>query len=337
MAKKSTVTFEQLQQAILNRQLHPVYVLEGEETFFTDQLVDLFEKEIIPEEEQDFNLKILYGREVSAGQIIEQARQYPMFGARQVVIVKDVGQVKDLSLIAEYLKQPMPTTVLILDFKGKKLDLRTALAKNIKSVGIHFYSEKLKEYEVTQWIEQYTQKKSMTFSREAIALIQLYIGNDLNKIINELNKFEVNQFQASEIGVELVSEYIGINKEYQVLDFPDMVFLQNTSEVSRMLNYFIANPKQAAGPFIVGVFYNYISKVLLCYYNPGGNFNADRQLGIWSKHRQIAQKIPLLTMQKAMILLEDYSQKTVGIRSIATDSSELKWFTARMMDLMKRG
>lgn len=337
MAKKSGFTFEQLVESITQGDLQPIYILDGEETFFTDQLIQLFEKEIIPEEEQDFNLKILYGREINAGQIIEEARQYPMFGERQLVIVKDVGQLKDLSLVAEYIKQPMLTTILVLDFKGKKLDLRTSLAKIIKTAGIHFHSEKLKDFEVTQWIERYTKQKGMPFTSEAIALIQLYIGNDLNKIINELTKFEVNKFQYPEIGVALVSEHIGIHKDYQVMDFPDMIFTQNASEVSRMLNYFIANPKQAAGPFITGVFYNFMSKVLLCYYNPGGNFNADRQLGIWSKHRQVAQKIPILTMQKAMIILEGYSQKTVGIGSLAPDSSELKWLTGRLMDLMNKG
>lgn len=335
MAKKSGITFEQLIKQLEEKSFHPVYILDGEETYFTDTIVNYFEKNTIPTEEQDFNLSVFYGREVSGLQIIEQVRQYPMFGDKQLVIVKDASHVKDIGIISDYLNQPMPTSILVLDFKGKNLDKRTQLAKTIIKSGVHYKADKLKDYEIPKWIEKYGKQQGLEFTPDAINLIQLYIGNDLNKIINELNKFEINKTTQSKVDANIVSEFIGINKEYQVLDFPDMIFHQNVNEVARMLNYFVANPKQAAGPFISGVFYNFISKVLLSYYNRGGNFAEDRKLGIWAKHRQVAQRIPQIKMLQALLILEQYSQKTVGINSTASDSSELKWFTGQLMHLMR--
>src|SRR5690554_6818617 len=107
MSKKTAMTYEQLLHSISSNNYEPIYVLDGEETYFTDSIVSFFEKNVIPEEEQDFNLKILYGREVNGAQIIEQARQYPMFGERQLVIVKDASHIKDMGILGDYLKQPM--------------------------------------------------------------------------------------------------------------------------------------------------------------------------------------------------------------------------------------
>lgn len=337
MAKKDLgISFQQLLNQLKAQAYHPIYVLEGEEPYFTNQITAYFEKNIIPEEERDFNQAIWYGREVTGAQVVEKARQYPMFGERQLLIVKEAGEVKDLNLIGEYFKNPMPTTILVLDFMGKKIDARTSFAKNIKGNAVHFISKNITDAELPMWIERMAAEKSLKFSPEAIQLIQIYIGNNLNKIENEVEKFAVNQFIGQEISQDLAAEHIGINKEYQVFDLPDMVFFQNKDELARMLNYFIAHPRQAAGPVVVGAFYNFISKVLLSYYNPGGNFAQDRKMGIWSKHRQVAQRYPMMKMIRSLIILEEYSKNIVGVGVSASEGENLKWLLSNLNNEMSK-
>lgn len=336
MSKKINLSYNELLKKLQNKEYFPVYILDGEEVYFTDTIIKTMEDTLLPEEEKDFNLNILYGKEIIVSQVIEQARQYPMFGEKQVIILKDASEVKNLNELVSYIQQPMQSTILVLDFKGKKLDKRTQLAKIKNSNCAFFTAEKIKDYEVPQWIENYSKSKNLNFSKEAISLIHIYLGNNLNKIVNEISKFEINYKNKENLDLAIVSEVIGMNKEYQVFDFPDMIFQQNSTEIARMLNYFLANPKDAAGPFIVGVFYNFISKVLLSYYVPGGDFAQDRRLGIWSKHRQIAQRVPIHKTIKALEALQDYSKKVVGIDSYASDSEELKFFTGHLNTLMRK-
>src|SRR5690625_1086033 len=181
MSKKINLTFNELLKTIQNQEYYPVYILDGEEVYFTDTIVKTMEEVLLPEAERDFNLNIFYGKEVVASQVIEQARQYPMFGEKQVIILKDASEVKNLNELVSYISQPMPSTILILDFKGKKLDKRTQLAKIKSQNCIFFTAEKLKDYELPQWIENYAKSKNLNFSKEAISLIHIYLGNNLNK------------------------------------------------------------------------------------------------------------------------------------------------------------
>ncbi len=327
MKKNSTV--QDIRQAIQTKRFAPVYLLDGEETFYIDELMNQFENEVIPDEEKDFNFITLYGRENSWQEVVNAARRYPMFGEKLLVLVKDAFYMKDLAELTAYIENPMSSTILVIEHRFKKIDGRSKLLKAVYANGVYFHSEKIKDYHITQWIVDYGRSKNIQIGNKEAELLSIYLGNDLQKIANEIEKVLINEQGAREINLDLIAQYIGISKEYNILEYPDALFEGSSEHLTRMLNYFIANPKSAAMPAIVGIFYSYLNKVYLSYHTKE-HFQEDRKLGIWTKHRKIAQRFPETTIHKCFAVLEEFSTKAVGIDNFNNDGSLIKEMSVKI-------
>lgn len=321
-------------QQIKNKKFAPVYFLEGEEPYYIDKLVKVFEEGVLTPEERDFNLIELYGKDIEIQEVISNARRYPMFAEYLLVIVREASQLKNIDALEGYLSNPSPNTILVLEYRFKKLDKRGKLSKALKQNAEVFTSEKIKEQEMPGWIMAYGREKNITIEPNVAEMLAVYLGNDLQKVVNEIDKVLINEPNLTELTTTLIEQYIGISKEYNVLDLPIVVFTKDYNRLARMMAYFSAQPKNAPMAMVIGLFYSYINKLYLCFYAPQ-NFDSDKKLGIWSTHRQVAGQYTLPKIHQAIALLERYNHKSRGIDSHGNDTSLLKEFIGHLQLIIK--
>jgi DNA polymerase-3 subunit delta len=327
-------SFDAILQQLQQGKYAPVYLFDGEEPFYIDALMHHFEEQVLAPEERDFNLITLYGKETNWKEVDSAARRYPMFAEHLVVLLKEAWQMKDLGELEAYINKPAPTTILVIEHRFKKLDGRSKLAKTVPKKGVYFTSDKLKEDEVPRWVSDYARKKGFTIEPQEAEMLSVYLGNDLQKIANELEKILINEPELKQLSTALIEKYVGVSREYNVFDLPDVIFRGDYTKLARMMSYFTANPKAAPMVLILGTFYSYINKLYLCYYAQP-DFQNDRKLGIWSTHRKIAQKYTVMHMHKSIALLEQYSKKVVGIENNSNDTALLKEMTGKFYTLLQ--
>lgn len=328
--------FNQIVQQLQQGQYAPVYLLDGEEPYYIDRLLHHFEEKILQPEERDFNLITLYGKESEWKDVVNAARRFPMFAERMVVILKEASQMKDLNELAGYIENPSPTTILVLEHRFKKVDGRSKLVKLIPKKGVYFSSEKLKEEEVPGWVGAFGQAQGMQIAGLEAEMLAVYLGNDLQKIANELEKIRINEPGLQQLTVQHIEKYVGVSREYNVFDLPDVLFRGDSNKLARMLSYFTANPKSAPMALVIGTFYGYLNKVYLCYYGKA-DFQNDRKMGIWSHHRKASQRFSLTHIHRSIGLLEEFSRKMVGIGSSGNDGALLREMTAKFNALLYQG
>lgn len=326
-------TYQAILKDVQKGTLAPVYFFDGEEPFFIDKLLDFFEEQLIPESERDFNQITLYGKDTNWKEVLNAARRFPMFSEKLLVILKEAAQMKDIQELLAYVENPNPSTVLVIDHRNKKLAANTKLAKAVNKTGVYFHAQKIKEQELLPWILQYAAAENLRLSAEAAEMLALYLGTDLNKVENEIQKILLNlPDRKAEIGPAEVEKYIGISRDYNPLELPDALFEKDRTRLARMMNYFIANPKALPLPLFMGLLCNFLQGVYLSYFTKA-NFQQDRALGIWSKHRKIAAQYPLEKIKASVQLLETFSHKSVGIDSANKDDL-LKEMIGRFVGLL---
>lgn len=309
------ITAANILDNIHNQQLGPIYILDGTEPYYIDQLVKAFEEHGLPPEEKDFGLTILYGNEVDYKTVINQAQTSSMFGGKTLVILKEAQQMKTLNELAVYVANPNPNATLVIEHKDKNLDKRGKLYKSLGKKVNHFTADKIKDYQLPNWIIEQGKEQGLIIEDKIAQTLAAYLGNDLKKIVNEFEKVRINEPENTVLTAAMVEQYIGISKEYNMFELADAVMMQQQERIARMLNYFIANPKNAPLPPIVASFYTFLNKAFLCHYTIQ-DFNADRKLGIYQNtHRVFAQQHGLAKIHRLFVLLEEFSNKAVGIGS----------------------
>ena len=321
--------FNQILQNLKKEQYAPVYLLDGEEPFYIDRLLHHFEENILQPEERDFNLIVLYGKENTWQDVVNAARRFPMFAERMVVILKEASQMKDLNELEGYINNPSPSTILVLEHRFKKLDGRSKLSKLVPKKGVYFTSDKLKDDEVQAWVMSYGKTHELRIEPQVAEMLAVYLGNDLQKIANELEKIKINETGLQQLEVHHIEKYIGVSREYNVFDLPDVIFRGDSNKTARMISYFASNPKSAPMALVIGTFYGYLSKLYLCHYAKG-DFQADRKMGIWAQHRKAAQRFSIGHVHKCISLLEEFSHKMVGVNNAHNDTALLKEMTGKL-------
>lgn len=306
------MTSEQIIQNIKMKTLGPVYVLEGTEPFYIDNLIHIFEKEGLQDDHNDFNVRVLYGHEVNWQTVVQEARNVPMFGEKILVILRDAQNLSQFNELSLYLDNPNPQCTLVIEYKGKNIDKRTQFYKLINKKANHFISDTIKDYELPGWIQSHGQSLGLQIDGQMAQLLASYLGNDLKKIDNEFQKIKISIPNISALNREIVEEYIGISKEFNVFEFADALFLRQHDKMARILNFISSNPKNFNMPITTGTIYNYLLKIYLCHYI-GNDTASDRKYGIFRTHRQAAQYIKLGTVHKLIKILKNISQQAVGI------------------------
>lgn len=249
------------------RQFKPVYVLQGEETYYIDRIASYIENHVLAEHEKGFNQVILYGKDAPVSSILTQARRFPMMAERQVVIVREAQDIPDLQkdpgmrLLLDYLQRPVPSTVLVLCHKHKTLDKRKELGKKIEQLAESAAFSKLYENKLPAFVEEYAAEKALAIDDQAVRLLCEYVGNDLNRLANEIDKVAMNV--TGSITAEHVMHHVGISREYNIFELQKALISRDLAAAAKIVHYFEANPKRNPAMPMIAYFYSFFSKALV--------------------------------------------------------------------------
>ncbi len=248
---------------IKNGSIRPIYFLFGEETYYIDKISEFIENYVLTEEEKGFNQTVLYGRDVSIDDIIANAKRYPMMAEKQVLIVKEAQNLsRTIENLVSYSDNPQLSTVLVICYKYKKLDKRKKLYKSIQKSGVLFEGKKLYENQVSDWIRRTLAGKGYGITPKGAILLVEFLGTDLGKIANELNKLQLVLPQNTEITPKHIEEHIGISKDYNNFELKKAIGERNVVKATRIINYFAQNPKDNPFVLTVSLLYSFFSQLL---------------------------------------------------------------------------
>lgn len=241
----------------------PVYFLMGEEPYFIDIISDYIEKNVLSEDQKGFDQVVLYGQDVDIPTIIDYAKRYPMLAQYQVIIVKEAQNLKkEIENLVPYVENVTPTTILVLCYKYEKLDSRKKLSKALTKKCVLFESKKLKEYQIGGWISDVLKKKTYAISPKATQMLVEFLGTDLSRIQNEIDKLAIIVPQNSEITPEIIEKNIGISKDFNNFELRNAIIERDEMKIMRIVKYFSDNPKDNPTVVTLGVLYSFFHQLL---------------------------------------------------------------------------
>jgi DNA polymerase-3 subunit delta len=251
------------------RKFNPVYFLQGEESYFIDVISDYIEAHALSESEKGFNQVIVYGKDVTMATLLTHARRFPMMAEFQVVIAKEAQEIQDLNkeigakLLLDYLKQPVPSTVLVFGHKHKTLDKRRELGKNIEKLTTSVTTKKLYENQLPDFVREYALEKKAVIDDRAVLALCEFVGNDLSRLTNEFDKLLISLPAGETITSERVMSQVGVSKEYNIFELQKAILQRNSFTVAKIVNYLESNTKKNPMIPIVAFLYSFFSKALL--------------------------------------------------------------------------
>ncbi|MBL7727837.1 MAG: DNA polymerase III subunit delta, partial [Dinghuibacter sp.] len=243
----------------------PVYWLEGDENYFIDKVTAYAEHHLLPEAERGFNLSVFYGRDADWAQIVNACMRYPMFGDRQVVVLKEAQHLKEIDKLEHYIEHPLASTIFVVAYKEKKIDGRTKLAKILKTKTELLTTKKLYDNQLPSWVTEMVQSRGYTAKTKAVMLLVDHVGNDLSRLENEVEKLVINLGDRGEITEDDIEKYIGISKEYNVFELQDAMARRDLPKAMKIIQYFENNPKAGPIQMILPSLYNFFSKTFMVF------------------------------------------------------------------------
>jgi DNA polymerase III subunit delta len=306
----------------------PVYWLEGEEEYFINEVMEFAEHQILPEEEKAFNLSVFYGKDADWAAVINACRRYPMFAERQVVLLKEAQQMRDIAKLEPYIQQPLGSTVFVVSYKDKKVDGRGKLAKLLKEKGELLSTKKMYDNQLPEWVEGLLQSKGLSINQKGLSLLIDHIGNDLTRIKSEIEKIQINLGTRKSIHEEDIEKFVGISKEYNAFELQAALMRKDLSRALRIIQYFESNPKAAPIQLVLPALYNFFSKVYMIFALPAPDEKTTASaLGVSpyfvKDYLQAAKNYGFAGTENALLLLHQYNLKSVGIGAVNTGEGEL--------------
>ena len=315
----------------------PIYWLEGDEPFFIDQVVHYAEHKILPEAEASFNLSIFYGKDADWSSVVNACMRYPMFADKQVVILKEAQQMRDIEKLESYIDNPLASTIFVVSYKEKKVDGRSKLAKTLKSKGELLSTKKMYDSQLPEWVNQMVASHKLTIAPKALHLLVDHIGNDLSRLQNEVEKLAVNLAGRKNITEDDIEKYIGVSKDFNVFELQDALGKRDLAKTIRIIHYFEANPKAAPIQMILPALYNYFSKVFMLYSLPNiTEQSAAAALGVnpffVKEYIATARRYDYEGIEKVLLLLHQYNLRSIGVHDAGTsDAGLLKELAVKMI------
>lgn len=301
----------------------------GEEPYYIDKLSDYIEQNILSEEEKGFNQTVLYGRDVTIEDVVSTAKRYPMMADRQVVIIKEAQELsRTIDKIESYVENPLPSTVLVFCYKYKTLDKRKKVTKLLGQKGVVFESKKLYENQVGDWIKRVLSGKKYAIEPKASAMLVEFLGTDLSKINNELEKLQIILPVGSTITPKHIEENIGFSKDYNNFELLNALGSRNQLKAFQIVQYFSDNPK--ANPLVVttSTIFGFYIKILKYHGLKDRNpKNVATALGVspyFLKDYDVALKnYPMKKVSQIVTALRDIDVKSKGVGANALPQSDL--------------
>ena len=314
---------------INNGNIKPIYFLMGEEPYYIDKLSDYIEQNVLAEEEKGFNQTVLYGRDVTIEDIVATAKRYPMMAERQVVIVKEAQDLtRTIDKLESYVENPMLSTVLVFCYKYKTLDKRKKMTKLIDKVGVVYESKKLYDNQVGDWIKRVLSGKNYSIEPKANAMLVEFLGTDLSKINNELEKLQIILPKGSTITPKHIEESIGFSKDFNNFELLNALGSRNQLKAFQIVQYFSDNQK--ANPLVVttSTVFGFFIKILKYHGLKDRNpKNVASVLGVspyFLKDYDLALKnYPMKKVSQIVTALRDIDVKSKGVGANALSQSDL--------------
>jgi DNA polymerase-3 subunit delta len=322
-------TFEEIISDLRKRIFKPVYFLAGDEPYYIDLITDFIAEKVLSQEEKDFNQVIIYGEETSINSIIETSRRFPMMASHQVVIVKEAQALKKIEDLAFYLDMPLLSTILVLNYKYKVLDKRTKLYKALDTQAVYFESMRLRDYQVPPWIERYLMTKGIKINPDASAMLTEFLGTDLHKIVNELDKLMITLPAGKPvISTSLIEKNIGISKDYNNFELQKAIGEKNILRANMIIRYFAENPNDNPVTLTIASLFSLFTKILTYHYlTDKSKNNVASVLKIHPffvrDYEVSAMKYNVTKTIQIISFLRTYDMKTKGFGDVSTDQGDL--------------
>lgn len=322
-------TYEEIISDLRKRIFKPVYFLAGEEPYYIDLITDYIEEKILPEAEKSFNQVVMYGEDTSVPAIIDAARRFPMMSSHQVIIVKEAQSLRKIEDLLHYLEKPLPSTILVINYKYKELDKRTKFFKALEKQAIYFESKRLRDYEVPAWIERYLMTKGIKTDPSASAMLTEYLGNDLHKIVNELTKLIITLPQGKPvITTGLIEKNIGISKDYNNFELMKSVGEKNILKSNMIVHYFAENEKDNPITLSIASLLTHFTRLLKYHYLPDkskNNVAASLRINPYfvREYEVSASKYNVSKTVQVISLLRTYDMKSKGYGDLSSEPGDL--------------
>jgi DNA polymerase-3 subunit delta len=309
--------------------IKPIYFLMGEEPYYIDKLADYIEKNILTEEEKGFNQTVFYGRDVTIDDIVSTAKRYPMMADRQVVIVKEAQDLsKTIESLESYVDNPMPSTVLVFCYKYKTLDKRKKITKQLAKAGVVFESKKLYDNQIGDWIKRVLAGKKYAIEPKASAMLIEFLGTNLSKINNELEKLQIVLPQRSTISPKDIEDNIGFSKDFNVFELRKAIGDRNQLKAYTIADNFANNPKDNPMVLTTSLVFSFFIQLLKYHGLKDKNpKHVTAVLGIspyFLKDYDIAIKnYPMRKVSQIVASLRDIDVKSKGVGAQNMTNSDL--------------
>lgn len=323
------VTYEEIISDLKNRIFKPVYFLAGEEPYYIDLITEYIQEKVLPESDKAFNQIIVYGDDTNIPSIIDTARRFPMMASHQVLIVKEAQNLKKLDDLVVYLEKPLLSTILVFSYKYKALDKRIKLFKMLESHGVYFESPRIRDYLIPAWIERYLMTRGIKTDPSASAMLTEYLGTDLHKIVNELDKLIITLPDGKPyITTSLIEKNIGISKDYNNFELQKAIGEKNILKANMIVHYFADNPKDNPITLSIASLFGFFSKLLTFHYltdKSKNNVAAVLKVNPFfvKDYELSAAKYNVNKTVQIISLLRTYDMKSKGYCDPGTDPGDL--------------
>ena len=311
------------------RKFSPIYFLEGEEPYFMDQISNFILEHVLTEEEKGFNQTILYGKDLSLDTIMTAAKRFPMMAERQVVVIREAQNIKNIEDLMAYAGNPMRSTILVINYKYNTIDKRKKLYKALIKNAVYFESKPLYESNIPAWITRYLKEKNLGIDPRAAQMITDFVGNDLQRIVNELEKITFSMVPGTSIMPDDVEKNIGISKEFNSFELQKALGNREILKSNRIINYFIDNEKQNPLFQIFGTLTAFFRKILIYHSieNKSDRNLVAQKLGVnpyfLNDYQNAARNFNIEKAIRIIALMREYDLRSKGARGGSTGNGEL--------------
>ena len=276
MPAKQGVTFQTIMQDLKNRNFSPFYLLMGDESYYIDSISDYIASHVLSPEECDFNQTICFGSDVTAVQVADMARRYPMMAEYQVIIVKEAQNIRSLEALEKYLKNPVKSTILVWCHKNGKIDARKKVLGLAQSVGVVFESKKLRDYQLPDFIQNYLKPKKISIDPKSCQMIADYIGADLSRIVSELDKILIYLPEDDRrITPEVVEKEVGVSKDFNAFELRNAIVSKDVFKANQIIKYFDNNPKAGSLYSFLPLLFSFFQNLMIVHYTPNKSSEQD--------------------------------------------------------------
>lgn len=331
MPAKQGKTFQDIMKDLKARRFSPIYILMGEEAYYIDQITNYIAENVLTPAEQDFNLNICFGADVSAVQVTDMAKRFPMMAEYQVVIVKEAQNIHSLDALEKYLKNPAKTTILVWCHKNGKIDARKKVIGLAEAHGVVFESKKLKEYQLAGFMQNYLAAKKITIEPKATQMMADHIGADLSRLTSELDKVALSLSENDKrITPDIVEKEVGVSKNFNTFELRDAIVNLNVFKANQIVNYFISNPKAGSLYSFLPLLFSYFQNLMIVFYSPNNKSESDIAQILGLKNNWGAKEYIIgmrnYSARKTMDIIakiREVDAKSKGLNNVSTGAGDL--------------